>query len=179
MNKEFSRARIKKDKNFDGKFLFGVKTTGIFCRPSCPSPVAKEENVTYFNTIFEAIEKGLRPCFRCRPDVDVEYYNGNISGVSVVNNALERIYDGYLNYHSIQDLAKELLLSDRHLRKLFVDNLGVPPIKIARHHKSLFAKKLLLFSDQSITDIAFASGFGSIRQFNTVFKTVFGKTPTG
>lgn len=178
MNKEFSSARIRKDKNFDGKFLFGVKTTGIFCRPSCPSPVAKEENVTYFNTIFEAIEKGFRPCYRCRPDVEVEYYNGNINGVSTVNSALKKIYDGYLNYHTIQDLAEDLHLSDRHLRKLFVDHLGVPPIKIARYHKSLFAKKLLLFSDQSITDIAFASGFGSIRQFNEVFKKIFGKTPT-
>ncbi len=178
MNTEFSQARIKKDKNFDGTFLFGVKTTGIFCRPSCPSPVAKEENVIYFNTIFEAIEKGFRPCYRCRPDVDVEYYNGNIHGASVVNTALGKIYDGYLTYNAIQDLAEELQLSDRHLRKLFVDHLGVPPIKIARYHKSLFAKKLLLFSDQSVTDISFASGFGSIRQFNEVFKEVFGKTPT-
>jgi AraC family transcriptional regulator of adaptative response / DNA-3-methyladenine glycosylase II len=178
MNTEFSRARIKKDKNFDGTFLFGVKTTGIFCRPSCPSPVAKEENVIYFNTLFEAIEKGFRPCYRCKPDVEVEYYNGNIHGASVVNTALGKIYDGYLNYNAIQDLAKELHLSDRHLRKLFVDHLGVPPIKIARYHKSLFAKKLLLFSDQSVTDIAFASGFGSIRQFNDVFKEIFGKPPT-
>ncbi len=178
MNKIFSKARKQKDKNFDGTFFFGVKTTGIFCRPSCPSPVAKEENVLYFDTIFEALEQNFRPCFRCRPDVEVDYYNGSADGEFLVNTALKMIYDGYLNYNSIHDLSKELLLSDRHLRKLFVDHLGVPPIRIARYHKALFAKKLLVFSDQSVTDIAFAAGFGSIRQFNDVFKDIFGKTPT-
>ncbi len=178
MKNAFSSARIRKDKSFDGTFFFGVKTTGVFCRPSCPSPIAKEENVVYFNTLFEALEKGFRPCFRCRPDVSLEYYNGNVDGAYVVNTALKMIYDGYLNYHSIPDMSKELLVSDRHLRKLFLDYLGVPPVKIAKYHKALFAKKLLLFSDQPITDIAFAAGFGSIRQFNHVFKEIFGETPS-
>lgn len=172
------KARTTKDKSFDGRFFFGVKTTGVFCRPSCPSPTAKEENVLYFDTIFEALEYGFRPCFRCRPDINVEYYNSNIEGLFVVNTALKMIYEGYLNYNSLKDLSKELLVSDRHLRKLFVDNLGVPPVKIAKFHRSLFAKKLLIYSDHSITDIAFASGFGSIRQFNEVFKEIFGTTPT-
>ncbi len=178
MSNTFSSARIRKDKSFDGTFLFGVKTTGIFCRPSCPSPIAKEENVIYFNTIFEAIEQGFRPCYRCRPDISVEYCIGNADGAYVMNTALKMIYDGYLNYHSISELSKELLVSDRYLRKLFRDYLGVPPVKIAKYHKALFAKKLLIYSDRSITDIAFASGFGSIRQFNHVFKEIFGKTPT-
>ena len=178
MENIFSIARRTKDKNFDGKFFFGVKTTGIFCRPSCPSPTAKEENVIYFDTIFEALEYGLRPCLRCKPDINAEYYTGNFDGMFVVNLALEMIYNGYLNDHSIRELSKELLISDRHLRKLFIDHLGVPPVKIATYHKALFAKKLLIFSDRSITDIAFASGFGSIRQFNDVFKEIFGASPT-
>nr|WP_321256623.1 AlkA N-terminal domain-containing protein [uncultured Pseudodesulfovibrio sp.] len=178
MNMEFSRARQEKDKNFDGKFFFGVKTTGIFCRPSCPAPMAKEENVEYFDTMFAALEKGFRPCLRCRPDIEVEYYNGNVGGTSVVDRALQKIFDGYLNDHTLAELAVNLMISERHLRKLFVDNLGVPPIKIARYHKTLFAKKLLTSSNQSVTDIAFASGFGSIRQFNDAFKITFGKTPT-
>lgn len=177
-NSVYHTARITKDKSFDGKFFFGVKTTKIFCRPSCPAPVAKEENVVYFDTVFEALEQGFRPCLRCRPDVNVEYYNGNIDGASIVSSALEMIYNGYLNYNSIKDLAKELFISARHLRKLFVENLGIPPIKIAKYHKSIFAKKLLLFSDLSITEIASAAGFGSTRQFNDVFKEIFGVTPT-
>lgn len=177
-NEVFSIARKSKDKNFDGKFFFGVKTTGIFCRPSCPSPVAKEENVLYFETMYDALEYGFRPCLRCRPDINVEYYNGNIDGKSIVDSALNMIYEGYLNYNSISDLAKEFFISDRHLRKLFVENLGIPPIKIAKYHKSLFSKKLLIFSNLSVTDIASASGFGSTRQFNDVFKEIFGGTPT-
>jgi len=178
MTKEFKYARITKDKNFDGNFFSGVKTTSIFCRPSCPSPTAKEENVVYFNEIFEALEQHYRPCLRCRPDLNIDYYNGNISGTVIVNTALKMIYDGYLNYNSLKDLSKELMVSDRHLRGLFIENLGVPPIKIAKYHRALFAKKLLRFSDQSITDIAFASGFGSIRQFNQVFKDIFGTSPS-
>lgn len=177
-NSVYHTARIRKDKSFDGKFFFGVKTTKIFCRPSCPAPIAKKENVIYFDTVFEALEQGFRPCLRCRPDVNVEYYNGNIDGTSIVNSALEMIYNGYLNYNSIKDLANELFISDRHLRKLFVENLGIPPIKIAKYHKAIFAKKLLFYSDLSVTEIASAAGFGSTRQFNDVFKEIFGVTPT-
>lgn len=178
MDTKFSRARQRKDKNFDGIFFFGVKTTGIFCRPSCPAPTAKEENVEYFDTIFAALEKGFRPCLRCHPDIEIDYYNGNANGTSVVDTALKNIFDGYLNDHTLAELAADLMISERHLRKLFVDNLGVPPIKIARYHKTLFAKKLLISSNKPVTDIAFASGFNSIRQFNEAFKATFGKTPT-
>ena len=178
MHTDFSLARREKDKNFDGKFFFGVKTTGIFCRPSCPSPTAKEENVEYFDTIFEALEKGFRPCLRCRPDVEIDYYRGNVNGTTIVNTALKLIYDGYLNNHSLAELADQLDISERHLRKLFVENLGAPPVKIARYHKALFAKKMLMTSSQPIVDIAFASGFGSLRQFNDAIKEIFGKTPT-
>jgi len=83
----FRRARINKDKNFDGTFFFGVTTTGIFCRPSCPSPIAKEENVIYFESIFAALQRGLRPCYRCRPDMEVDYYGGNPDGEFLVNTA--------------------------------------------------------------------------------------------
>ncbi|HAE42600.1 MAG TPA: hypothetical protein DCG34_06720, partial [Clostridiales bacterium] len=131
MNKDLCQtARLNKDKSFDGKFFFGVRTTNIFCRPSCPSPIAKEENVLYFDTMFKALENGFRPCLRCRPDINLEYFNSNVDGAETVNTALEMIYDGYLSYHSIHELAKELYISDRHLRKLFNDNIGIPPVKI-------------------------------------------------
>lgn len=179
MNQDkFSQARLNKDKSFDGKFFFAVKTTGIVCRPSCPSPVAKEENVTYYLSIYEALEKGYRPCLRCRPDVHVEYYNGNVDGVELVEQGLALIYSGFLTEHKVSELATALSVSERHLRKLFVDNLGIPPVKVAKFHKAMFAKRLLLQSDLKVTDVAYASGFGSIRQFNQVMKEVHGSSPT-
>ncbi|NDV25207.1 DNA-3-methyladenine glycosylase 2 [Desulfovibrio sp. JC010] len=177
-NQDYSRARINRDRNFDGKFFFAVKTTGIFCRPSCPSPRAKEENVVYYDSIFQALEAGFRPCLRCRPDISIEYGAGYPSSHELVNEALRMIYDGFLNYHSLSDLAMELGITDRHLRQLFVERLGVPPVKMARYHKAMFARKMLLNSTGSITDIAAAAGFGSLRQFNDVFKNVFNMTPT-
>ncbi len=180
MNKDgYRTARVNKDRGFDGKFFFGVRTTNIFCRPSCPSPIAKEENVLYFDTMFKALETGFRPCLRCRPDINVEYFNSNVDGAETVNAALEMIYDGYLSYHSIHELAKELFISDRHLRKLFNDNIGIPPVKIARYHKAIFSKRLLMFSNLPMTEIASIAGFGSIRQFNDVFKEIFGVSPSG
>ena len=180
MNKDLCQtARLNKDKSFDGKFFFGVRTTNIFCRPSCPSPIAKEENVLYFDTMFKALENGFRPCLRCRPDINLEYFNSNVDGAETVNTALEMIYDGYLSYHSIHELAKELYISDRHLRKLFNDNIGIPPVKIARYHKAIFSKRLLMFSNLPMTEIASIAGFGSIRQFNDVFKEIFGVSPSG
>ncbi len=174
----YQKARVARDQNFDGKFFFGVKTTGVFCRPSCPSPLANEDNVRYFETVFAALEQGYRPCLRCRPDINTEYYSKNIDGAAIVNSALKLIYDGYLSHNSVHNLAREFYISDRHLRKLFVENLGLPPIKIAKCHKALFAKKLLFFSDMNITSVAYAAGFGSVRQFNQVFKEIFGLTPS-
>ncbi|HAK45268.1 MAG TPA: hypothetical protein DCO79_05040 [Spirochaeta sp.] len=174
----YSKARIRKDKNFDGRFFFAVKTTGIFCRPSCPSPLAKEENVIYLNNMFEGLEHGFRPCHRCRPDLNIEYHNSYISGSETVERALKLIYEGYLNYHSIEELAASLYISERQLRKLFVDSIGLPPVKVGRYHKAVFARKLILSSAQSITDTAFASGFRSTRQFNSTYREVFGESPS-
>jgi AraC family transcriptional regulator, regulatory protein of adaptative response / DNA-3-methyladenine glycosylase II len=120
---ELSTARINKDKNYDGRFFFGVKTTGIFCRPSCPAPVAKEENVIYFGSVFEALDKSFVPCYRCRPDIELDYCPGNPEGNLITSLALELIYDSFLNTHTIFDLAKKLDVSERHLRKLFIDNI--------------------------------------------------------
>jgi AraC family transcriptional regulator, regulatory protein of adaptative response / DNA-3-methyladenine glycosylase II len=175
---KFRKARKLKDKNFDGIFYFAVKTTGVFCRPSCPAPIAKEKNVKYYDSIFTAMNEGFRPCHRCRPDIQTDYYKGNPAGSNIIKKALQLIYDGYLHEHSVPDLAEKLSLSERHLRKLFQDNIGISPSKIDRYNKILFAKKLLLHSNQSITDIAFASGFGSLRQFNDVFKASFNTTPS-
>lgn len=174
----YKKARVAKDRNFDGKFFFAVQTTGIFCRPSCPAPVANEENVVYLNNMFEALDQGFRPCLRCRPDLVLDYYKGNPAGSRTVQEGLRLIYDGYLHEHSVAELADRLHISERHLRKLFMDMIGQSPGKIDRYHKLVFAKKLLAYSSQAITDVAFAAGFGSLRQFNDMFKRAFRMTPS-
>ena len=173
----YHEARILKNRHYDGHFFFAVKTTGIFCRPSCPSPIAKEENVVYYPTIFDALDHGYRPCLRCRPDIHTDYYSVGIDGGELVVQGLTMIYEGFLNNHSIPELSAALYVSPRYLRQLFMTHLGLPPIKVAKYHQCLFAKKLLLTTDLFITDIAYASGYRSIRQFNDAFKTLFKASP--
>ena len=97
---------------------------------------------------------------------------------NVVNNAVDLISEGFLNTNSVSQLAKKLYISERHLRKLFEKEIKLSPIKIATYHKAAFAKKLLYDTDMSITNIAFASGFGSVRQFNNTFKKIFKASPS-
>jgi AraC family transcriptional regulator of adaptative response / DNA-3-methyladenine glycosylase II len=173
----YSIARTTKDRNFDGQFYFGVKTTGIFCRPSCPCPIAKEENVLYFKSVDEAKDNGFRACKRCQPDIFVEHYQNNLEGIGLVSKALTMIKSNYLIHHTLEELASALHLSLRHLRTLFVENIGTTPIKIAMMQRALYSISLL-DSDKTITQLALESGFGSTRQFNDVFKKTFGTTPS-
>ncbi|MGB3368323.1 MAG: AlkA N-terminal domain-containing protein [Acidaminobacteraceae bacterium] len=177
-NDAYSVARKNKDGNFDGKFFFAVSTTGIVCRPSCPSPIAKEENVTYFSSLYDAINKGYRPCLRCRPDIYTEFYTSNLDGEIIISDAMKLISEGFLNSNSVSDLADYFHLSERYFRKLFVKNIGLSPTQIAKYNRAIFAKRMLINSDLAVTSIAFASGFGSIRQFNNVFKDIFKVSPS-
>lgn len=171
------RARLSRDSRFDGKFFTAVKTTGIFCRSICPAPLAKKENVIYFPTAAEAMEAGFRPCLRCRPEAAPGYSAWHGSS-DMVKRALGMIRQGFLNDFSVEQLAEKLGISTRHMSRLFNENLGIPPVKIARHQKVMFAKKLLFETDLSITHIALASGFGSIRQFNETFRSSLGISPS-
>ncbi len=170
------RARLSRDPRFDGKFFTAVRTTGIFCRSTCPAPLAKKANVVYFSTVSEAIEAGFRPCLRCRPEgaPGLSAWNGSSD---LVQRALGLIRQGVLNEASGEDLAEKLGISVRHMRRLFQENLGISPARIARHQKVMFAKKLLFETDLNITRIAMASGFGSIRQFNHTFLSILGISP--
>ena len=130
MNDLYSKARLSRDRNFDGQFYFGVKSTDIFYRPSCPAPTAKEENVVYFNSMFEALERGFTPCYLCRPDLETEYYNGNAEGSRCVTTALEMIGNGFLNSRSVAELAAANHVLERHLRRLFFEYLEASPTRV-------------------------------------------------
>jgi AraC family transcriptional regulator, regulatory protein of adaptative response / DNA-3-methyladenine glycosylase II len=170
------RARLSRDARFDGEFYFAVHTTGIYCRPICPARPPAEKNVSYFRSAMHAAQAGFRPCLRCRPESapDSPAWSGTST---TVRRALQLIGQGALNSGSIGDLALRLGIGERYLRKLFEREVGVSPTALALNQRLLFAKKLLAETTLSITDIAFASGFGSLRRFNSAVQQQFGMPP--
>lgn len=161
-------ARYARDARFDGMFFTAVKTTGIFCRPICPASPPKEENVEYFSHQAQALKAGYRPCLRCRPDSAP--FSPAWKGVETTFlRAMHLIDNGALNSGSIVDLATRLGISDRYLRTLFDNYIGVSPKQYSLYSQLMFAKQLLHTSSMSITDVGFASGFNSTRRFNDAF----------
>ncbi|WP_325894494.1 bifunctional transcriptional activator/DNA repair enzyme AdaA [Grimontia sp. NTOU-MAR1] len=173
----YKQARLSRDARFDGLFFIGVVSTGIYCRPICPAPSPKEENVRYYSSAIEAAAQGFRPCLRCRPD-SAPGSPAWMGKETTFRRALSFINEGYLHEHSVPELAERLGVSDRYLRKLFTESLGCSPKQYALYQQILFAKKLLHESQLSVTDIAFASGFNSVRRFNDCFLQQLSLSPT-
>ena len=171
------RARLARDSRFDGEFFIAVKTTGIYCRPICPAGPPAEKNVHYFRNAAQAAEAGFRPCLRCRPESAPN--SPAWRGTSVtVHRALELIQAGALNTGSLDALAARLGVGERYLRKLFHRDVGVSPLTVAQNQRLLFAKKLLQETALPMTEIAFASGFGSVRRFNSAVRDSFKLAPS-
>lgn len=166
-----------RDRRYDGLFYTGVKTTGIYCRPVCPARTPKIENVIFLKSAAEAQAEGFRPCKRCRPELAPESFLG-LETTGVLRRALELIGAGYLNQARFSDLAVELEVSERHLRRLFRRHLGATPSSVAQTQRLALARRLLEETELSLTDLAFASGFSSVRQFNEVFRKVYQRPPT-
>ncbi len=170
------QARLARDARFDGRFFIAVRTTGIFCRPICPARSPREENVEYFPSAAAAAAAGYRPCLRCRPECapGTPAWNGSSTTVA---RGLREIAEGALDDRDVRNLAARLGVGDRHLRRLFVEHVGAPPIAVAQTHRLLSAKRLLDETDLPITTIAMASGFGSVRRFNDTFRKTWGRSP--
>jgi AraC family transcriptional regulator, regulatory protein of adaptative response / DNA-3-methyladenine glycosylase II len=158
-------------------FFIAVKTTKIYCRPICPAPSPKEQNVDYYPSAAAAAEAGFRPCLRCRPEASpgTPAWLGTSATVS---RALRLIGESALDDGGVEMLAERLGVGSRHLRRLFMEHLGAPPVGVAQTRRLHFAKKLIDETDLPFTEIAMASGFGSIRRFNFVFQQLYGRTPT-
>ncbi|MDO5504965.1 MAG: AlkA N-terminal domain-containing protein [Pseudoxanthomonas suwonensis] len=171
------RARLARDPRFDGLFFTAVKTTGIYCRPLCPAPPPKPANVDYYRSAAEAEAAGFRPCLRCRPELSPAQ-GGWRRGDTLVARALRLIEAGALDDAPLADIARRLHLGERHLRRLFVDTLGVSPQQVQATRRLLFAKQLLSESRLPMTDVAAASGFRSLRRFNAAFSSAYGIPPT-
>lgn len=173
---QWQQARLSRDPRFDGTFYIGVVTTGIFCRPICPARLPKEENIRYLNSASLAIEQGFRPCRRCRPEYSPTAQQQWPD--ERMDFCAKEINSGFLDCHSVAQLAQKAALSERQLRRLFVELAGVTPSQMAETRRLLLAKQLLCESNLSITDIALASGFSSIRRFNSAIKRFYRQTPT-
>ena len=173
----FYAAVKSRDARFDGRFFTAVKTTGIYCRPICPARTPLKKNVQFFACAAAAEEAGFRPCRRCRP----ESAPGTpvwLGPSATVSRALRLIERGVLDELGVEALASQLGIGDRYLRRLFAKHLGTSPQAVAASRRAHFARVLLDASPQPVTQIALASGFHSIRQFNDVIRAVFGQTPT-
>ncbi|MFL6551098.1 MAG: AlkA N-terminal domain-containing protein [Povalibacter sp.] len=174
--KALDRARISRDRRFDGKFFIAVKTTGIYCRPVCPAPSPKSANVAYFASAAAAAESGFRPCLRCRPEA-APGTPAWLGTSAVVRRALRLIHDGALDQMSVNDLAEKIGIGARHLHRLFIEHVGASPIAVAQTRRLHFAKRLLDETTLPITEIALASGFGSLRRFNDAFQKTYKRAP--
>jgi len=170
------RARLARDARFDGRFFIGVTSTRIYCRPVCPAPTPKPSNIIYYPSAAAAAEAGFRPCLRCRPETSpgTPAWLGTSASVS---RGLKLIAEGALDEASVDDLAERLGLGSRHLRRMFLQHLGATPVAVAQTRRVHFAKKLIDETELPMTEVAMASGFGSIRRFNATFQKLYGRTP--
>ncbi|TME87546.1 MAG: DNA-3-methyladenine glycosylase 2 family protein [Chloroflexi bacterium] len=172
------RAVESRDARFDGWFITAVRTTGIYCRPSCPTPVRpKRENVDFYPTAAAAQLAGYRACKRCRPDASPGSPEWNVRG-DLVGRAMRLIADGIVDRDGVAGLARRLAVSERHLHRLLLSELGAGPLAIARAQRAQTARVLIETTDLPFTQVAFAAGFESIRQFNDTVREVFALTPT-
>lgn len=171
------RAVSSRDQRFDGVFFTAVRTTGIYCRPSCPAVTPKRVNVEFFPTAAAAHDRGYRACKRCRPDASPGSPEWDVRKDAVAR-AMRLVADGVVDREGVGGLAKRLHYSDRHLNRIVSRELGAGPLAIARAQRAQTARILIETTDVSFTDISFAAGFGSVRQFNDTIRAVFDATPT-
>jgi AraC family transcriptional regulator, regulatory protein of adaptative response / DNA-3-methyladenine glycosylase II len=171
------QARLSRDARFDGLFFTAVSSTGIYCRPVCPAPTPRRENISYYASAAAAETAGYRPCLRCRPEL-APGSDALRRGDTLVARALQLIDAGELEEHSLAQLAQRLALSDRQLRRLFVERLGAAPLAVHTTRRLLFAKQLLSETALPITQIALAAGFRSLRRFNAAFQLAYRMAPS-
>ncbi|PRX49000.1 DNA-3-methyladenine glycosylase II [Prauserella shujinwangii] len=171
------RAVMSRDSRFDGQFITAVRTTGIYCRPSCPALTPKAENVEFFPTSAAAQAGGYRACRRCLPDAVPGSPEWNVRA-DLAARAMRLIADGTVEREGVPGLARRLGYSERQLGRVLTGELGAGPLALARAHRAHSARLLIELSDLPLTDVAFAAGFASVRQFNDTIREVFATTPS-
>jgi len=170
------RARLTRDARFDGLFFIAVTSTGIYCRPVCPAPSPRARNVRYYDSAAAAAAAGFRPCLRCRPEAAPGSPLHRAKS-ELVAGALRLIEQGALDAGSLPELAARVGVGERHLRRLFAEEIGASPLDVAATRRLLFAKQLLTETALPVAQVADASGYASLRRFNAAFVATYGKPP--
>ncbi len=171
------RALRTRDPRFDGRFFVGVSSTGIYCRPICPSRTPRRDRVTFYPSAAAAQTAGFRPCLRCRPETapDLNAWRGTSNTIA---RALPLIEAGALDDGNVDALAARLGVGDRQLRRLFLRHLGATPVAVAQARRVHLAKQLIHDTTLPMTQVALASGYSSVRRFNEAFHDLFGRPPS-
>lgn len=176
-SKHYYEAIKAKDSRFDGVFFVGVKTTGVYCRPVCRVRTPLAQNCTYYTNAAAAEQAGFRPCLRCRPEL-APGNSINDATKRLAQQAAMQIKSGALVDSSLEQLAQTFNVSDRQLRRAVESEFGVSPIALAQTYRLLLAKQLLTETPLKIIDVAFASGFASVRRFNDAFRKYYRLSPS-
>jgi AraC family transcriptional regulator of adaptative response / DNA-3-methyladenine glycosylase II len=171
------RALRAHDARFDGRFFVGVASTGIYCRPVCRTRTPRLANCRFFANAAAAEAEGYRPCMRCRPEL-APGHAAIDAGTRLVRAAAGLIEDGLLSEGGVDELSRRLGVTDRHLRRVFRAELGVSPVQFVQTQRLLLAKRLLTDTALPVTEVALASGFGSVRRFNALFRTRYRLRPS-
>lgn len=171
------RALEARDGRFDGVFFVAVSTTGIYCRPVCRARTPGRDRCAFYGSAAAAERAGFRACFRCRPELAPG--SGPTAALPrLVEGAVARIEAGFLNHGDVDALAAELGVSGRHLRRAMEAELGISPVELAQTRRLALAKQLLQDTALPLAEVAFASGFQSVRRFNALFQERFGRAPS-
>lgn len=166
-----------RDRRFDGVFYTAVRTTGIYCRPSCPARTPAPANVDFYRTAAAAQAAGFRACKRCLPDATPGSPDWDVAA-DVAGRAMRLIADGVIDREGVEGLARRIGYTARHLTRILTAELGAGPLALARARRAQTARILIETTDLSFADAAFASGFASVRQFNDTVREVYAATPT-
>src|SRR6185369_9195130 len=171
------RAVDSRDQRFDGWFYTAVTSTGIYCRPSCPALTPKRENVTFFPSAAAAQRAGFRACKRCRPDAAPGSPEWDVRA-DLVGRAMRLIGDGVVDREGVPGLAARIGYTERHLNRMLTAEVGAGPLALARAQRAQTARILVETTALGLAEIAFAAGFGSVRQFNDTMRETYGRSPS-
>lgn len=171
------RVVSSRDDRWDGRLYLGVVTTGVYCRPSCPARTPLPPNCRYYSSSAAAVAAGFRACRRCRPDA-LPGTRDDDARADLAARALRLIRDGVVDGEGVSGLARRLHVSDRHLQRVLMAEVGAGPLRLASSRRAQTARLLIEQSSLPLSDVAFAAGFASIRQFNDVMRAEFGCTPS-